>query len=141
MLEARSYGPDLSEEERREIAERVASPALGVVVYDEVPVMSPTSVSLTHARMYALTASWARFVLVVDLIGVQRPDAKTRAALRQAVSEIAERLDHVAYVVGGDRVTGALAKLYGYVMGYRSVSTHGDRNEAIALARSKLTSP
>ena len=95
---------------------------------------SPFSVTLMFDRLEALTAVWDRFAYVADLTEAGRPGPETRAALKERVIRIGPRVTHVAIVVGGNLIMRAMARLFAYGMGLRSVSVHVTRGEAVEEA-------
>jgi hypothetical protein len=85
-------------------------------------------------RLEVLTAAWERFAYVADLTEAGRPGPETRAVLKERVLRISPRVAHVAIVVGGNLIMRAMARLFAYGMGLRSVSVHETRAEAIEEA-------
>lgn len=138
MVEAKAYEADLSDEERREILSRVSEDAPGVFLYRELPVQSPFSIALLHEQLTLLAEGHPQFAYVLDLRGVHRPDAASRAMLRECVSRIARRVRHVAIAIDGNLFIAAMAKLLAFGMGYRSVSMHASIEEALAEAKRVL---
>jgi hypothetical protein len=95
-LEQRAYGPASTPEECDAIAERVSLIEERVLLMGEMPVQSPFSINLMFDRLEALARDWDRFAYVVDLAEARRPDAETRAALKERVLRISPRVAHVA---------------------------------------------
>lgn len=102
-----------------------------VLLMREIPVQSPFSVTLMFDRLDTLALGWDRFSYVADLTEATRPSPDTRAALKDRVLRISPRVAHVAIVVGGNLLMRAMARLFAYGMGLRSVSVHETRAEAI----------
>jgi hypothetical protein len=82
-----------------------------------------------------LTRDWKTFGLLVDLRDARRPNAEVRAALKRQGGLVRDGARHVALVVGDNVVIQAMAKLVGHALGYRSLSLHSTREEAIAELR------
>jgi hypothetical protein len=133
-LEQRAYGPDSTREERDAIADRVSRLEERVLLMREMPVQSPFSITVMFDRLEALARDWDRFAYVVDLNEARRPDAETRAALKERVLRVSPRVAHVAIVVGGNLLMRAMARLVAYGMGLTSVGIHVTRAEAIEEA-------
>jgi hypothetical protein len=133
-LEQRAYGPDSTGEERDAIADRVSRLDERVLLLREMPVQSRFSIDLMFDRLEALAHDWDRFSYVVDLSDARRPDAETRAALKERVLRVSPRVAHVAIVVGGNLLMRAMARLFAYGMGLTSVGIHVTRAEAIEEA-------
>jgi len=125
------YGPEATREERDTIEERVSLIGERVLLMREIPVQSPFSVTLMFDRLEAIAEDWDRFAYVVDLTEATRPGPETRATLKARVLHISPRVEHVAIVVGGNVLMRAMARLFAYGMGLRSVSIHASRTEAI----------
>ena len=130
-LAQRAYGPGSTREERDAIADRVSLIGERVLLMREMPVQSPFSVTLMFDRLETLAQDWDRFAYVVDLTEAKRPGPETRAALKARVLRISPRVLHVAIVVGDNLLMRAMARLFAYGMGLRSVSIHATRAEAI----------
>jgi hypothetical protein len=130
-LTQRSYGPESSREEHDAIEERVSLVGERILLMREIPVQSPFSVTLMFDRLDTMVHDWDRFAYVVDLTEATRPGPETRAALKERVLRISPRVAHVAIAVGGNVLMRAMARLFAYGMGLRSVSVHSSRAEAI----------
>jgi hypothetical protein len=137
-LEEHPYGPESTREEREAIADRVSVVDDRILLIHEVPVQSPFSVRLMFDRFQALAQGWDRFAYVVDLTEARRPNPETRAALKAKNVGISPRVTHLAVVVGDNLLMRAMARLFAYGMGLKSVSTHATRAEAIEEARRAL---
>jgi len=133
-LELRAYGPDSTREEREAIADHVSCIDERVLLWREMPVQSPFSINLMFDRLETLARGWDRFSYVVDLSEARRPDAETRAALKERVLRVNPRVAHVAVVVGNNLLMRAMARLIAYGMGMSSVGVHVTRAEAIEEA-------
>ena len=125
------YGPESTREERDAIEERVSLIGERVLLMREIPVQSPLSVMLMFDRLETIVQNWDRFAYVADLTEATRPGPETRAALKARVLHISPRVVHVAIVVGGNVLMRAMARVFAYGMGLRSVSIHASRAEAI----------
>jgi len=130
-LANRAYGPESTRDESAAIAARVSLIGDRVLLMRELPIQSPFSVTVMFDRLEALTADWERFGYVVDLTEAGRPGPETRAVLKERVLRISPRVAHVAIVVGGNLIMRAMARLFAYGMGLRSVGIHVTRAEAI----------
>ena len=130
-LTERTYGPESTREERVAIEDRVSLIGERILLMREIPVQSPFSVTLMFDRLETIVQDWDRFAYVVDLTEATRPGPETRAALKTRVLHISTRVVHVAIVVGGNVLMRAMARLFAYGMGLRSVSVHTSRAEAI----------
>ena len=112
-------------------ADRVTVIGARALLMREIPVQSPSSINAMFERIDTLSQDWDRFSYVVDLTEAKRPDAATRATLKERVRRITPRVDHVAIVVGHNLLMRAMARLVAHGMGLVSVSVHTTRAEAI----------
>jgi hypothetical protein len=134
-IEDRAYGPDLTPDERAAIAARVSIAQPGVVLYREMRVVSPASLTVMFDALDALIATFAgSFTHVLELSATRRPDAASRATLRKRVAQFQPRVRHVCVVLGGDVVMNAIARLVSYSLGFRSVTFHDSLEDAMAEA-------
>jgi hypothetical protein len=133
-LQLRAYGPDSTREESQAIEDRVSRIGERVLLLREIPVQSPFSINLMFDRLESLAHGWDRFSYVVDLSEAGRPDAATRATLKERVLRVNPRVTHVAIVVGSNLLMRAMARLIAYGMGITSVGVHVTRAEAIEEA-------
>lgn len=133
-LAQRAYGPESTRDESAAISGRVSVIGERLLLMQEISVQSPFSVTLMFDRLEVLTADWERFAYVADLTEAGRPGPETRAVLKERVLRISPRVAHVAIVVGGNLIMRAMARLFAYGMGLRSVSVHETRAEAIEEA-------
>jgi len=134
-LEERAYGPESTREETAAIADRVSIVDEGILLLQEIPVQSPFSVNVMFDRFEMFARDWDRFAYVVDLTDAKRPDAETRAVLKERALRVKLRVTHVAVVVGNNLLMRAMARLFAYGMGMESVGIHETRAEAIEEAR------
>jgi hypothetical protein len=137
-IEARPYGTDASLNERDYLRERVWRVEDRLFMLKEVPVQTPFTLDVLFDRLLELAAGLDRFAYVVDLTGVERPDAKAREKLRQRAGEINPRLAHVGVVVGTNAVIRAVAKLAAFAVGFRSISFHRSVDGAMEACRRAL---
>jgi len=130
----REQAPDEHDEVRRRIWP--VEDRLFIMV--EFPNQTPLTIDLMFNRLEELAAGLDRFAYVVDLSGVKRPDARTRARLIERVRAVNSRLDHVGVVVGMNAVIRAVAKLVTFAVGFRSFSFHLTVDEALEACRRAL---
>jgi hypothetical protein len=142
IMEARPYDPqrpaDLGGELRGALRNRVSRLEDGLYLLAEVPVQTPFTLDVMFDRLEELAAGAERFAYIVDLSGVERPDAAAREKLRERVVRINSRLIHVGVVVGGNVVIRAVAKLAAFSVGFRSFSFHNSVDEAVEACRRAL---
>jgi hypothetical protein len=134
-LSAREYGPDSTLEEQQAMVDRVSVVDAGILLIREMPVQSPFSVHLMYDRIETLSQDWDSFAYVVDLTEAKRPNAQTRAALKERSLRVKHRISHVSVVVGTNELMRIMARLFAYGMGLASVSIHATCAEAIERAR------
>ena len=121
-----------------ELRRRVSKVEDRLFLLVEVPHQSPFTIDVIFDRLEELAVGLRRFAYVVDLCGVERPDARTRAELRRRVAGINPRLAHVGLVVGMNAVIRAVAKLAAFAVGFPSFSFHMTVDEALEACRRAL---
>jgi hypothetical protein len=132
--EAQSSGPDASAELRN----RVSRLDERLFLIREIPTQTPSTVGALFDRLEELAAGLDKFAYIVDLTGAARPDAQTRAKLKERIQGINHRLVHVGVVVGANAVMRAVAKLVAFASGFRSFSFHESVDEATEVCRRAL---
>lgn len=138
-VERRPYGPDSSPQDVAALRARVQLTPEGVLVFHEVPMATVFSVGVMWDRFEELSAGWRRVSYVADLTDAERPPAEVRAALKARAVRVRERWGHVAVVVGDNVLIRAMARLFAYSMGLRSVSLHPSRDQAIDEVRRAIS--
>ena len=136
--EARPLETGALPDERDELRRRVWPIGDRLFMLVEVRHQTPYTVDVLLDRLEELTAGLDRFAYVVDLTGVNRPDARTRARLRERIAEITPRIAHVGVVVGANVVIRAVARLAAFAIGFRSISFHMTVDEALEACRRAL---
>ena len=136
--EARPLGTGSQADERERLRGRVWQIEDRLYMLVEVPHQTPYTVDVLLDRLEELAAGLDRFAYVVDLTGVNRPDARTRERLRRRIAEINPRLVHVGLAVGANVVIRAVAKLAAFAIGFRSISFHMTVDEALEACRRAL---
>jgi hypothetical protein len=104
----------------------------------EVRTQTPFTVDVLFDRLEELAAGLERFASVVDLRTVQRPDARTRAKLKERIAKINPRLVHVGLALGSNVVMRAVAKLVTFAVGFRSFGFYESVDEATEACRRAL---
>jgi hypothetical protein len=122
-----------------ELRERVFRIDERLFMLREVPTQTPVTVDAMFDRLGELAAGLDHFAYVVDLRGAERPDAVTRARLKERIWQINERLTHVGVAVGSNAVMRAVAKLVAFAIGFRSFSFHASVDEAAEACRRALS--
>jgi hypothetical protein len=107
-------------------------------MFVEVAHATPLTEDVMFDRLEELAAGLDRFGFVVDLTGMFRPDAATRARLRQRVGRIIPRVAHVGLVASHNPVMRAMMRLVAFAIGLRSFSFHAAIDEAAEACRRAL---
>ena len=133
-IEARPYGPDASDAERRALKARVRWLDDDIIEYVEVPVMSTFSIELMMEAIQELVGDRSRFALLIDLTGTTRPSAEIRECLRKCIVRERHRVRHVAMFTDGFLLSVAATFVFGH-LGVQKVTTHTTRAGAIEALR------
>lgn len=130
-LEPKSYGPDSSEQERAALRARVEWHEDGIVEYHEVPTVSEFQIDIMFDEVERLVEGTPEFGLLIDLTEGGRPDASVRRKIQGRVELLGERLAHVAVYTGGNAIVVLATRLLFKVIGWRHMSWHISRDEAV----------
>ena len=95
-LEARAYGPDSTPEEIEAMRARVSLYHGDIVLYDEMPVVTPFTIGVCYDRVEELVDAHGCEFLIVDVRNAGQPDAATRKGIKQRVERLKGRISHVA---------------------------------------------
>lgn len=88
QIERRAYGPSSTPEEVAAIQARLRRIGKSSLLWVELPVQSPFSVSVMLAEIHRLTASMDGFYLVVDLTQADPPPQEVRSALYKGLDQL-----------------------------------------------------
>lgn len=108
-IEARPYGPESSEPERKALRDRVSLVEDRVLIFRAVPVPTMFQLDLCFDKIEELTAGMPGFALIIDLTEGRRPGAEVRAHLRERFSRL-KRLVHTSLFVGPSFVLSVAAR-------------------------------
>ena len=134
-VEARPYGADMTDEERRTLLSRVYVVEPGIIFYREIPVQSVESIDLMLARLYELGSEWPTFIEVLDLSTVVRPTPAVRAVIRSWMLRLTPRMAHLCVIIEKNFVMRAVARFVAYSMNITQVSFFETEAEALDAAR------
>jgi hypothetical protein len=121
-----------------ELRQRVSRVEDRLFLLREVPTQTPATVDALFDRLEELAVGLDHFTYVVDLRDVRRPDARTRARLKERILGVNARLVHAGLAVGSNAVIRAVAKLVAMASGFRSFSFHDSVEEAEEACRRAL---
>jgi len=133
-IEARAYGPESTPEEIAAIQARLTVVDDNVVLWRELPVMSPFSVDVCYDRLEALCRAHGCRLALVDVRGGGRPDAAARKRIQQRVTRVDNQLVHVAIVVGANPLVRVAARFVQAGMPVRA-SIHATIEEGMEALR------
>jgi hypothetical protein len=136
--EAQPTGSDVTAAELAELRSRVWKIDERLFMLREVPTQTPLTVDVLFDRLEELVTGLDRFAYVVDLTGAKRPDARSRARLRERILRINQRIVHAGVAVGSNAVMRAVANLVAFAAGFRSFSFHDTVQEATEVCRRAL---
>ena len=131
VIEKRAYGPDSTEEEIQMLRNRVQLLEAGILLFREVPVMSPFEIDITTDEIAKYLNSGQAKYIIIDLIGVAPPDSLLRAKLKESYSPYADQIEHVAFFTGMNAILNLVAKFMVRTVGYKKYSFHKTMDQAV----------
>jgi hypothetical protein len=133
-LKPRPYGPDSTPEEIEAIRARVYVISDGIVMWDEVPVMSDFQLDLMGDKLTEITAGMKSFKMLVDITQTGIATAENRAKLR-ALFTHREKLERLAVFTGKNPVVNIGARFVLRAVHTKPYSMHTTKEEALAALR------
>ena len=130
-LERRTYGPDSSLEEIELLRSRVSLLPNGVIQFKEAPVMSEFQCEVMWSKVEEMIDTNKENYLLVDLTGIEPPNARIRAKIKECVNRFGEHVNHAALVTGRNKIVNLVAKFVVGGLGFQSISFHGTREQAL----------
>ncbi len=131
MLEKRQYNEDSTPYEIELIRSRTFLYEEGIIRANELPVVSPFTITLCFDKIEELAQSRETFALIIDLRDSARPDAKGRRVLNERFMNIASRLSHCSYITGKNAIINTAIRFVMYGTGLKSFSVDSDEETAI----------
>ena len=129
---APSNDAELTPEDRALLLSRVYVLEPGVVVYQEIPLVTVESVRLMLDRLCELAFQWPTFIAILDLSAVRgRPSPPVSILVRERARVIAPRLSHVALVIRSNVALRAFTQVMTYALHVPRVSFHDTFDDAL----------
>jgi len=120
-IEARPYGPDITEEEREALRERVCMHSDDTVVWHQVPIQTIYQLDIFEEKMFELTQELENFYLLIDLTEAARPTAEIIDYLRKIMRKF-QGINHASVYTGKNFMLNIAAKFVlervGFTEGY-----------------------
>ncbi len=138
MLEKRQYNEDSTPYEIEMIRDRTILYDEGIVRINEIPIVSPFSITLCFDKVEELVEPGERFALIVDLSDSTRPDAKGRQVLNERFYRISKRLIHCSYITGKNVIINTAIRFVMYGTGLDSFSVDSDEERAIKKLKNAI---
>ncbi|MAT62047.1 MAG: hypothetical protein CMH41_10460 [Micrococcales bacterium] len=121
------------------IRSRVSVPYERIIFMDELPVVSPFTVTIMWDRIDEIAADWSHFVITANLVHTMRPDTKSRHELTKRIGSQRIKLRRLVAATGNNAVIRAAAW---FVLGRNGipVTVVTDNEEALQQAIKELAS-
>lgn len=132
LISAASNDPEL-------IRSRVSVPYERIIFIDELPVISPFTVTIMWDQIDELATDWSHFVIAANLVHTTRPDTKSRHELTRRIDNQRIKLRRLIAATGNNAVIRAAAW---FVLGRNGipVTVVTDNEEALQHAIKELAS-
>ena len=129
-IEARAYGLESTPEEVKALKDRVYFLSQGVIMYHEVPILSPFQLDRFEEKLNELAATVDAYTLVIDLTEAEPPSAPIRARLKKLFLAQPKMKQTVVYT-GKNFMLNVAAKFVLGGIGLRAFSVHKTREQAL----------
>jgi hypothetical protein len=137
QLEARPYGPEISNAEREVLRAQVAVIDKDIISWREAPVTTTYQVDVFGEKLADLAQVLDDYYLLIDLSETIRPSAAVLERLRQIMSN-QHKLRHAAVFTGKNFILNVAARFVLARIGFASFSIHKTREEALdAITRAR----
>ena len=140
-IEARPYGPEISENEREILRAQVSLIDDDIILWREAPLTTVPQIDVYGEKLTELARQLDKVYLLIDLTDTNRPSADVLDRLRKVMST-QQNLCHAAVFTGMNFLLNVAAKFVLARIGFASFSIHKTREqalEAIHHARSRAT--
>lgn len=128
-IEARPYGPNVTEAEREALRERVFMYSADTAYWHEVPVQTTYQIVILGEKLTELTRDLENFYLIIDLTEAGRPSAEIIDSIRKVMQHFSG-LQHAAVFTGKNFMLNIAAKFVLERLGFASYSIHKTKEEA-----------
>lgn len=107
---AKPYGPESTPEEIGELRARVRLHEAGILIYEEIPVVTEFQLGICFGRVEELLREHPGAALIIDIRDSQRPPPAIREALQGWYNRLQDRLTRIAVVTGKNFLINIIAK-------------------------------
>lgn len=129
-IKEKPYGPDMTNEERDALLERVYMFSDDTVIWHEVPIQTNYQLEMFGEKMLKLTQNIEKFYLIIDLSAAERPSAENIECIRKIMKKF-HRLKHAAVYTGKNFMLNIAAKFVLSRIGILSYSIHKTQDDAL----------
>ena len=136
-IEHRAYGPNSTKAEVQMLRDRVELLEAGILLFREVPVMSPFEIEITTDEIGKYLNSGKAQYIIIDLVGVAPPDSLLREKLKACYSPYTDQIEHMAFFTGMNSFLNLVAKFMVRTVGYKKYSFHKTLEQAIKAIKNE----
>lgn len=129
-IEARPYGPEISDSERDVLRAQVTLMDENIISWQEAPVTTPYQLEVYAEKLRELIKDLDGFYLLADLSNTIRPSPEVLDCLRSIMSG-QKKLRHAAVFTGMNPLINVAAKFVLARIGFASFSIHKTRDQAL----------
>ncbi|MBT3585832.1 MAG: hypothetical protein HN509_13080 [Halobacteriovoraceae bacterium] len=121
-IEKKIYTEDSTPEEIKLLRERVTKLKSGILYYQEAPTISLFQLDIMWGKVQELSLDLPKFDFIIDLTGIERPNAEIRDHIKKKLLAYKSRFDQIYIVYGKDRLLLFTVKFIMHYTGLENVN-------------------
>lgn len=130
MIESRAYGSDCTAEEIEALKERVFVYSNDIVLWHEVPVVTPFQTDIFIGKVYELSQSFEKFYLLVDLSEAGLPNFTSVNKIRDMISSNS-KIQFISVFTGKNIFLTVATRVLLEQIGFTSFSISKSKEDAL----------
>jgi len=137
-FEKKTYGEDSPPHIVEAIRKRVSILEDGIILLDEIPIVSPFSINHVFDQMKIFAKTLEKCGYLVDITDTVIPNAETRRVINREFQHTLSNVKHVSFVTGKNFIINTAARFVMYQTNLESFSISKTREEGIAAIKKAL---
>jgi len=130
-FEKMAYGEDSLPHVIKAIESRVSILENGVILLNEIPIVSPFSINIVFSRMADYAESMEKCGYLIDITKTEIPNAETRRVINSEFQSTLSNVKHVSFVTGRNFIINTAARFVMYQTSLDSFSISKTRADGI----------
>lgn len=131
IFEKISYREDSSLETVEAIRNRVSILEEGIILLNEIPIVSPFSINLVFDQMKIFAKTIERCAYLIDITKTEIPNAETRRVINAEFQSTLSNVKHVSFVTGKNFIINTAARFVMYQTNLNSFTIDKTREKGI----------